>query len=56
MTKNCFINILQNLHLTDNQTAEKSDKAYQMRIVINHLNKAFKMRCLTPKGNQLMSL
>ena len=41
MTRNCFINILQNLHFTDNQTADKSDKVYKMRIVINHLNKAF---------------
>ena len=35
------MNILQNLHFTDNQTADKSDKAYKMRIVINYLNKAF---------------
>ena len=35
------MNILQNLHFTDNQTADKSDKAYKMRIFINHLNKAF---------------
>ena len=41
MTRNCFINILQNLHFTDNQTADKFVKAYKMRIVINHLNKAF---------------
>ena len=41
MTRNRFMNILQNLHFTDNQTADKSDKAYKMRIVINHLNKAF---------------
>ena len=41
MTRNCFMNILQNLHFTDNQTADKSDKTYKMRIIINHLNKAF---------------
>ena len=35
------MNILQNLHFTDNQTADKPDKAYKMRIVINHLNKVF---------------
>ena len=35
------MNILQNLHFTDNQTADKSDKVYMVRIVINHLNKAF---------------
>ena len=41
ITRNRFMNILQNLCFTDNQTADKSDKAYKMRIVINHLNKAF---------------
>ena len=41
MARNSFMNILQNLHFTDNQIADKSDKAYKMRIVINHLNKAF---------------
>ena len=41
MGRNRFMNILQNLHFTDNQTADKSGKAYKMRIVINHLNKAF---------------
>ena len=41
MTRNRFMNILQNLHFADNQTADKSDKAYKMRFVINHLNKAF---------------
>ena len=33
--------IFQNLHFTDNQTAEKSGKAYKMRIAINQWNKAF---------------
>ena len=41
MTRKCFMDILQNLHFTDNQTAAKSGKAYKMRIFINHLNKAF---------------
>ena len=41
MTRNRFMNILQNLHFTDNQTADKSVKAYKMRNIINHLNKAF---------------
>ena len=41
MIRNRFINILQNLHFTDNQTADKSDKAYKMCIFIYHLNKAF---------------
>ena len=29
------------LHFTDNQTADKSGKAYKIRIVINQINKAF---------------
>ena len=41
ITRNCFMNILQNLHFTDNQPADKSGKAHKMRIFINHLNKAF---------------
>ena len=40
MTRNYFKNIHQNLHFADNQTADKSYRAY-MRIVINHVNKAF---------------
>ena len=30
MTRNRFMNILQNLHFTDNQTADKSEKAYKI--------------------------
>ena len=45
------MNIFQNLHFADNQTADESDKAYKMRIIIKHLNKAFKMRCLMRKGS-----
>ena len=41
MTRNRFLNFLQNLYFTDNQTADKSDQVYKMRIVINHLNKVF---------------
>ena len=41
VTRNRFINILQNLHFTDNQTADKSGKSYKICIVTNHLNKAF---------------
>ena len=41
MTRNRFMNILQILHFTDNQTADNSGQAYKMRVVINHLNKAF---------------
>ena len=35
------MNILQNLHFTDIKTADTSDKAYEMCIVINNLNEAF---------------
>ena len=41
MTRNPFMNILQDLHFNDNETADKSDKAYKMPNVINHLNEAF---------------
>ena len=41
LRKSRFMNILQNLHFTDNQKADRSDKAYKMRIVINYVNKAF---------------
>ena len=42
MTRNRLVNILQNLHFNDNETADKSDKACKMRNIINHLNKAFR--------------
>ena len=35
------MNILQNLHFTDNRTADKSDKAYKIHIFMNQLKKAF---------------
>ena len=41
MTGNGVMNILQNLHFNDYQTADRFHKAYKMGIVINHLNKAF---------------
>ena len=41
MTRNRFMNILRNLHFPDNQTADKSDKPYNVLTVINHLNKVF---------------
>ena len=41
MTRNRFVNILQNLHFNENETADISDKAYKMRNAINHLNEAF---------------
>ena len=36
-----FMKILQNVHSADNQTVNKSDKPYRIRVVIRHLNKAF---------------
>ena len=53
MTRNRFLNILQNLHFTDNQRADKSHKAYKMRIVINHLNKAFQDAISDPKRQSI---
>ena len=41
MTRNRFVKFLQNLHFNDNETADKSDKVYKMRNVINCLNQAF---------------
>ena len=41
ITRNRFVNILQSLHFNGNETADKSDKAYKMSNVINHLNEAF---------------
>ena len=34
------MNILQNLHFNDNEAVDKSDRAYKMCDVINHLNEA----------------
>ena len=41
ITGDRFMKILQNINFADNQTAAKSDKAYKIRLVIRHLNKAF---------------
>ena len=41
MTKDRLMKILQNIHFADNQTADKFDKAYKIRVVIRHLSKAF---------------
>ena len=41
MKRTRFMNILQICHFTDKQTADKSDRAYKMRIVIYNINKAF---------------
>ena len=43
MTRDRFIKILVNIYFADNQTANKSDKLYKIRVVIRHLNKAFKV-------------
>ena len=41
MTRNRFMNVLQNLHFTDNQTDNEFVKAYKVHIDTNYLNKAF---------------
>ena len=41
MLRHCFMKILQNIHFADNQTADKFDKAYKIRVIIRDLNKAF---------------
>ena len=41
ISRDRFIKILQNVHFANNQTADKFDKAYEIRVVIRHLNKAF---------------
>ena len=46
MARNRFMKILQNLHFTDKQTADKSDKTYKVDNDISHLKKHFKMQCL----------
>ena len=52
MTRDRLMKILQKIHFADNQTADKSDKAYKIRMVIRHLNKYFKLQCLVQKDNQ----
>ena len=42
VSRNSFVNILQNLHFNGNETADKSVKANKMRNVINQLTEAFK--------------
>ena len=38
MIRNCFCEILQKIHFADNRKDDKTDNAYKMRPVINHLN------------------
>ena len=39
--KNKFQSILQNLHFSNNDNDDKTDKSYKIRPVIEHLNKVF---------------
>ena len=41
MIRNCFCEILQNLHFTDNTYDDKIDRGFKVRPVIDHLNKKF---------------
>ena len=41
MIQNHFCEILQNLHFADNREDDKTDKAFMMRPVIDHLNSKF---------------
>ena len=41
MIRNRFCEILQNLHFADNRKDDKTDKAFKMRSVIDHLNSKF---------------
>ena len=45
MASDLFLKILKNIHIhcADNQTADKSDKAYKVRAIIRHLSKAFQV-------------
>ena len=41
MARNCFCKILQNIHFADNRKDNKTDKAFKMRPVIDHLRLKF---------------
>ena len=41
MTRTRFQSILQNLHFSNNDNDDKTDKSYKIRPVIEHLNKVF---------------
>ena len=41
MIRNCFCEILQNLHFADNRKDNKTDKILKMRPVIDHQNSKF---------------
>ena len=41
MIRERFCEILQNLHITDNRKDGKTDKAFKMKPVIDHLNSKF---------------
>ena len=41
MIQNRFCEIFQSLHFADNKKKDKTEKAFKMRPVINHLNLKF---------------
>ena len=41
MIRNRFCEIIQNLHFADNRKDDKTDKAFKMRSVIDHLKSKF---------------
>ena len=41
MIRKRFCEILQNLHFADNSKVDKTDKAFKIRRVIDHLNSKF---------------
>ena len=41
MTRLRFESILRNLHFADNNSADKTDRGYKMKPIIDHLNEAF---------------
>ena len=41
MIRNCTCEILENLHFSDNRKDDKTDKAFKMEPVIDHLNSKF---------------
>ena len=51
MIRNDFCEILQNLHFADNRKDHKTDKAFKMRPVIDHLNLKFS-KVLSNDGEQ----
>ena len=48
MTKSRFKQILQNIHFSNNDTADKVDKGSKVRPLINHFNEAFQSAMSNP--------